>query len=69
MQVGRDLTAQSGLIPVLKFLKKYGFALKLEQTLEHQRGSTGIYNAVDMILLPLVGIIARACSISVIVTF
>jgi len=67
-QDGRDLTAQVGLIPVVKFLQKQGFASKIEQTLEHQHSSTGIYNTVDMILLPLVGSIAGARSIRAIGT-
>ena len=67
-QGGQDLTAQEGLIPVVKFLKKYGFASKIEQTLDHQRGATGVYDAVDMILLPLVAIVGSARSISSIVT-
>jgi hypothetical protein len=57
IQGGQDLTAQAGLIPVVKFLKKYGFASKIEQTLDQQRGATGVYDAVDMILLPLVAIV------------
>ena len=52
IQGGQDLTAQAVLIPVVQFLKKHGFALKIEQTLNHQRGATGVYDAVDMILLP-----------------
>ena len=68
IQGRQDLTAQAGLIPVVQFLKKHGFALKIEQTLNHQRGATGVYDAVDMILLPLVAIIGGARSISSIVT-
>ena len=68
IQGGQDLTAQAGLIPVVKFLKKHGFASKIEQTLDHQRGATGVYDAVDMILLPLVAIIGGARSVSSIVT-
>jgi len=30
IQGGQDLTAQAGLIPVVKFLKKHGFASKIE---------------------------------------
>ena len=69
IQGGQDLTAQAGLIPVVKFLKKHGFASKIEQTLDQQRGATGVYEAVDMILLPLVAIIGGgARSLSSIVT-
>ena len=67
-QGGQDLPAQAGLIPVVKFLKKHGFASKIEQTLDHQRGATGVYDVVDMILLPLVAIVGGARSISSIVT-
>ena len=62
------MTVQVGLIPVVKFLKKYGFASKIEQTLDHQRSATRVYDAVDMILLPMVVIIEGACSKSSIVT-
>jgi len=67
-QGGQDLTARAGLIPVVKFLKKYGFASKIEQTLDHQRGTTRVYDAVDMILLPLDAIVGAARSKSSIVT-
>ena len=68
IQGGQDLTAQAGLIPVVQFLKKHGFASKIEQSLDHQRGATGVYDAVDMILLPLVAIVGGARSVSSIVT-
>ena len=53
---------------MVKFLKKHDFASKIEQTLDLQRGATGVYDAVDMILLPLVAIVGGARSISSIVT-
>ncbi len=37
-QGGRDLTAQAGLIPVVKFFHKEGIVSKTEQTVDHQRG-------------------------------
>ena len=52
IQGGQDLTAQAGLIPVVKFLKKHGFASKIEQTMDHQRGATGVYDAVDDPIAP-----------------
>ena len=61
-QGGQDLTAQAVLIPVLKFLKKHDLASKIDQTLDHHRGATGVYDAVDMILLPLVAIIGGSRS-------
>ena len=57
IQGGQDLTAQAGLIPVVKFLKKHGFASKIEPALDHHWGTTGVYDSVDMILLPLAGIV------------
>jgi len=33
---------------VVKFLKKHSFVSKIEQTLDHQRGATGVYDAVNM---------------------
>jgi len=56
-----------GLIPVVKLLNKYGFASKIEQTLDHQRGATRVYDAVDVILLPMVVIVGGARSKSSIV--
>ena len=44
-QGGRDLTAQAGLIPVVKFLRKEGIVSKTEQTVDHQRGATGLYDS------------------------
>ena len=53
---------------MVNLLMKHGFASKIEQTLDHQRGDTGVYDAVYMILLLLVGIVVGARSISSIVT-
>jgi len=68
MQGGQDLTAQAGLITVVKFLKKYGFASKIEQDQNHQTGVTEVSDAGYMILLPLVAIAEVACSTSLILT-
>ena len=67
-QGGRDLTAQAGLIPVVKFFHKHGIVSKTEQSVDHQRGATGLYDAVDMVILSMVGIIGGARSIRSIVT-
>ena len=56
-QGGRDLTAQAGLIPVVKFFHKEGIVSKTEQTVDHRRGATGLYDAVDMVILSVVGIV------------
>ena len=67
-QGGRDLTAQAGLIPVVKFFHKHGIVSKTEQSIDHQRGATSLYDAVDMVILSVVGIIGGARSIRSIVT-
>lgn len=64
----KGLTTQAGLIPVVKFLHKLNFTGIIKDTVEHERGSTAIYDAVDAIFLPLVAIIGGARSISAIVT-
>ena len=67
-QGGRDLTAQAGLIPVVKFFHKHGIVSKTEQSIDHQRGATSLYDAVDMVIFSVVGIIGGARSIRSIVT-
>ncbi len=62
-QGGRDLSAQAGLIPVVKFFHKEGIVSKTEQTVDHQRGATGLYDALDMVILSVVGIVGGARSI------
>ncbi len=63
-----NLTAQAGLIPVVKFLRKHNIIQCIQGTVKHQRGSTALYDAVDAIFLPLVAMIGGARSISGIVT-
>ena len=67
-QGGRDLSAQAGLIPFVKFFHKEGIVSKTEQTVDHRRGATGLYDAVDMVILSVVGIVGGARSIRSIVT-
>ncbi len=64
----KGVTAQAGLIPVVKFLQKHNVGQLIEETVEHQRGATATYDAVDIILLPLVAIIGGTRSISGIAT-
>jgi len=64
----KGLTAQAGLIPVVKFLRKQGVVGLIAETIHHQRGATALYDAVDAIFLPLVAIIGGARSIRAIVT-
>lgn len=64
----KGVTAQAGLIPVVKFLQKHNVGQLIQETVEHQRGATATYDAVDIILIPLVAIIGGARSISGIAT-
>jgi hypothetical protein len=64
----KGLTAQAGLIPVVKFLQKQGLELLVKGTVKHQRGATALYDTVDAVFLPLVAMIGGARSISGIVT-
>ena len=64
----KGLTAQAGLIPVVKFLQKQGIISLIQGTVKHQRGATALYDVVDAVFLPLIAIIGGARSISGIVT-
>ena len=64
----KGLTTQAGLIPVVKFLQKHGVMSLIAETVNHRRGATARYDAVDAIFLPLVAIIGGARSIRGIVT-
>ena len=65
---GEGLTAQAGLIPVVKFFHNLNLAGIIKETVDHQRGGTALYDVVDAIFLPLVAIIGGARSIRAIVT-
>ncbi len=64
----KNLTAQAGLIPVVKFLQKYNIIHLIQETVQHERGANARYDAVDAIFLPLVAMIGGARSISGVVT-
>jgi hypothetical protein len=64
----KGLTAQAGLIPVVKFLHSLNIIGIIKETVNHERGATALYDAVDALFLSLVGIIGGARSIRAIVT-
>ena len=64
----KNLTAQAGLIPVVKFLQKHNVPELIQSTVQHKRGFNASYNAVDVIFLPLVAMIGGARSISGVIT-
>lgn len=53
----KGLTSQAGLLPVVKFLRHAGMLKLIEDTVDHERGSTALYDAADVIFLTVIGII------------
>ena len=53
---------------MVKFFQKHGIASKIEQTVDHQRGATGLYDVVDLVILSVIGIVGGARSIRGLVT-
>ena len=49
----KGLTAQAGLIPVVKFLQRQNLVQLIRETVQHQRGDSALYDVVDAIFLPL----------------
>lgn len=64
----RGLTTQAGLIPVTQFLRKHQISSLIEKTLKHERGANALYEAVDGILLAVVGIVGGARALTGIVS-
>ena len=64
----KGLTAQAGLIPVVKFLHSLNITGMIKETVKHERGATALYDVADALFLPLVAIIGGARSIRAIVT-
>jgi len=64
----RGLTTQAGLIPVAQFLRKHHISSLIEKTLKHERGDSALYDAVDGILLAVVGIVGGARAMTGIVS-
>ena len=52
----KGLTAQAGLIPVVKFLQRQNLVQLIQETVEHQRGDSALYDVVDAIFLSLAAI-------------
>ena len=58
----KGLTSQAGLIPAMKFLKRFGVPESLDKLVAHRRGDGAVYNLTDVILLTLIGKIGGATS-------
>lgn len=56
------LTSQAGLIPVVKFLKRFGVHELINESVAHGRGDNAVYTLTDVILLTLVGVVGGATS-------
>jgi hypothetical protein len=63
----KGLTSQAGLIPVVKFLDKFGTRQLIAQTVPLERGDSAVYDVVDGVMLTLVALIGGARSLSGIV--
>ena len=60
---GKGLTSQAGLLPVVKFLNKFGFTGLVQETIRHERkGKNAVYELVDGILFTVIGLIGGATS-------
>jgi hypothetical protein len=64
----RGLTTQAGLIPVAQFLRKHNVSSLIAKILDHERGASALYDAVDGICLTIVAIMGGARSMTGIVT-
>lgn len=61
---GKNMTSKAGLIPVVKFLDKLGFATLFHKTVHHERNNNAVYRLEDGVFLILTGLIGGAFSLS-----
>ncbi|KJU81499.1 transposase [Candidatus Magnetobacterium bavaricum] len=61
---GKNMTVNSGLIPVLNFMKKLKFSGVLRNNISIEQGSNSTYNIVDIIQMVIVSIIACATAMT-----
>lgn len=64
----KGLTSQSGLVPVVKFLRHAGLERMIKESIEHTRGDNALYDSVDAIFLTVIAIIGGARAVTGIVT-
>ncbi len=62
------LISQAGLIPIVKYLDKIGFAKTLEQNVLHLRGDNADYHLSDAVLFILIGMIGGLTSMAIVTT-
>lgn len=58
----KGLTSQAGLIPVVKFMKRFGVPNSLDAFVSHPRGDSAVYTLTDVMLLTLVSLVGGATS-------
>jgi len=63
-----NLTSQSGLVSVMKFLDKIGLSSAIKTTVEHVRGANAAYKLSDAVYLTVLGIIGGVKYISGIIS-
>jgi hypothetical protein len=59
----KGLTSQSGVIPVIHFMKNLGFDEVCREQIDFQRGDNSKYSLADSLFMTLVGIVAGAGSL------
>ncbi len=62
------LTSQGGLVAVIKFLEKIGFAEVISSQMSHRRGANARYKVSDAVYLTIVGIVGGARYLSTVVS-
>ena len=60
----KGLTSQSGLVPVVKFLRKIGMVGLIKETVDHKRGANALYDSVDAVFLTVIATIGGARALS-----
>ncbi|KJU85501.1 transposase, partial [Candidatus Magnetobacterium bavaricum] len=61
---GKNMTVNSGLIPILNFMKKLKFSGVLRNNISIEQGSNSTYDIVDIIQMVIVSIIAGATAMT-----
>ncbi len=60
---GKNLTTYGGLIPVMKFLGRFGFRDSFHEVIHHTRANNAHYQLSDAVELNLLSLIAGARSL------
>lgn len=64
-KTGKNMTSKAGLIPVIKFLDKFGFSQLFQKTVHHKRNENAVYRLEDGVFLILTGSIGGTFNIKI----